>query len=193
MDLFKTNYILNKYNLFWQYPVITEEEFYHQNKENSCFIGLPWATMIDKKYKLEFIYRSIKPFVKSKNNFTCCQHIFFKRFIDLWKSLEITKVYCVHKVKGEDIINGVEILPCPLYAVNIEDKKRNSKFIDVNYLNKERNLLYSFIGSYSPSYISDIRKRIYDVKHPKNCLVENTNIWHFRSIVYSEKQNKKKN
>ena len=69
MDLFETNYILNKYNLFWQYPVITEEEFYNQNKENSCFIGLPWATMIDKKYKLEFIYTSIKPFVKSKNNF----------------------------------------------------------------------------------------------------------------------------
>jgi len=184
--------IMNSFKLFWQYPVITEKTFYLQNKDKDNFIGLPWATMRDKKYNLELMYKIIKPYVKFKNYYTCCQHIDFKVFINLWKSLGITKVYTVHKSKGEDNINGVEILPCPLYAVNFEDKSRNKKFIGVNYFSKERPLLYSFIGAYNPHcYITDIRERIYEMKHPKNCLVEKTNSWHFEKMVYSKMQNSK--
>jgi len=38
--------------LFWQYPVITEKIFYEQNKHCSNYLGLPWATFIDKKVDL---------------------------------------------------------------------------------------------------------------------------------------------
>ena len=41
--------IVEKFNLFWQYPVITELTFYNQNKENPLYIGFPWATIIDNK------------------------------------------------------------------------------------------------------------------------------------------------
>ena len=37
--------ILKQYDLFWQYPVITEKVFYMQNKNNTSFLGFPWATM----------------------------------------------------------------------------------------------------------------------------------------------------
>ena len=32
------NQILKKYNLFWQYPVITEDKFYEQNKNDPLYI-----------------------------------------------------------------------------------------------------------------------------------------------------------
>lgn len=45
---FPTKKRMEMYKLFWQYPVITEKEFFIQNKENINFIGIPWATIIDK-------------------------------------------------------------------------------------------------------------------------------------------------
>ena len=38
--------------LFWQYPVITEKTFYEQNKDDPMYVGLPWATILDKRYIL---------------------------------------------------------------------------------------------------------------------------------------------
>ena len=49
--------IIKKYKLFWQYPVITEKTFYEQNKDNNCYIGFPWATIIDKRYNLNIILK----------------------------------------------------------------------------------------------------------------------------------------
>jgi hypothetical protein len=43
----KTDEIINKTGLFWQYPVITEKTFYEQNKDDENFIGIPWATILD--------------------------------------------------------------------------------------------------------------------------------------------------
>ena len=40
--------LLNKYNLFFQYPARTEEICNIQNKHKSNYIGMPWATIIDK-------------------------------------------------------------------------------------------------------------------------------------------------
>ena len=192
-DKVKCEEIILKYNLFWQYPVITEQTFYKQNKWDPDYLGLPWATMRDKKYNLELMYKLIKPYIKFQSYYTCCQHIDFRIFINLWKSLGITKVYSCHKVKGEDVINGIKILPCPLYAVNVEDKSRNKKFENIDFLTNERKLLYSFMGAYNPHcYINDIRKRIYNMKHPKKCLVEKTNMWHFEKMVYSKLQNVRK-
>ena len=49
---FQTELILEKTKLFWQYPVITEQEFYNQNKDDPLFLGFPWATIFDKRYFL---------------------------------------------------------------------------------------------------------------------------------------------
>lgn len=178
--------------IFWQYPVITEKTFNQQNEQFSNFVGFPWATVIDKGYNLSDIHYLLRPQIDKKlQNYTCCQHIHFRRLIPLFRSLDITRVYTPHKIVDEDVIEDIKIKPCPLYAVNIEDPDRNSKFKQVDILKHPRDILYSFIGAYMNHYISDIRKKIFEMQHDDNCVIENTGIWHFEKQVYSDKQNAK--
>ena len=151
--------IIRESKLFWQYPVITEKVFYEQNKNDEHFMGIPWATVIDKEIKQDILYDTLKKKIEKKNYYTCCQHVCFRKLIKLFKSLNINTVYASHKIKGEDDIDGVNILPCPLYAVNFEDKSRNEIFKDKDYINIKRNTLYSFVGTYNSNfYCSNIKK-----------------------------------
>ncbi len=157
--------IIKQYKLFWQYPVITEKAFYEQNKNNSSFIGFPWATIIDKRYNLNIIFKILKSHISSNTfQYTCCQHISFRNLIPLFKALNINVVYSPHKIKGEDKIDGIVIKPCPLYAVNYEDETRNMKFKNIDLLNYPRPLLYSFVGGYQNGYLSNIRNNIFKLK-----------------------------
>ena len=188
--MFPTDEILNKYKLFWQYPAITEKTFFLQNKYNENFLGFPWATIIDKKYNLRVIYNILKQFIDpNKTYYACCQHIYFKHFIGLWKVLNIKTVYVSHKIKGEDVIDGIILKPCPLYAVNIENDDFNKEFKDIYLLNVERNILYNFIGGYQKGYLTQIRPNIFKMKHPENTIIRNTGDWHLNKLVYNEKQN----
>jgi len=186
-----TEDIINKYRLFWQYPAITEKQFYLQEKDNAHYFGLPWATINDKRYNHSLVFNIVKHLVnKDHKYYTCCQHISYKMFIPLWKALNITKVYISHKQIGIDNIDGIELLPCPLFAVNFETKEYNKDFENVDFINVERPMLYSFIGGYQPrDYMSNIRQRIFDMKHPDNTDIINTGIWHLDNIVFSNKQN----
>lgn len=181
----------NDLNLFWQYPVITEKEFFNQNKQYGNFIGVPWATIIDKNVNLTVVLQHIRPQIKHLNNYTCCQHIHFRKLVPLFKSLNIDRLYTSHKVIGQDTIDDIKLKPCPLYAVNIEDTNRNSTFRNVDLVTTKRDLLYSFTGAYMHHYLSDIRERIFNMPHPDNCVVENTGVWHFEKQVYSDAQNMK--
>ena len=176
--------------LYWQYPVITEKTFYEQNKHNKQYIGVPWATILDKvKNKdklLNLLYKSCN---NNFDNYTCCQHISFRILIPFFKMLNIQTLYTPHKIKNEDEIDGIKIVACPLYAVNIEDEKRNKIFKDVDFLNNSRRYLYSFMGAYNPKwYLTDIRKKILDMKHSENTFIKYTGQWHFEKSVYSELQ-----
>jgi len=181
--------------LFWQYPVITEKTFFEQNKGNPNYLGLPWATIIDKRINLNNIYRFIlkNKLNKNKSNcFTCCQHISFRKLINFWKLIGVKTVYSPHKVIGEDEINGVKIISCPLYAVNVEDKERNKLIKGTDILNSRRDILYSFAGGYQPNdYLTDIRARIFQLnsRHKSDVYIKNTGDWHFNKVVYSNKQN----
>ena len=190
---FPTEEINSFHDLFWQYPVITEKKFFEQNRDDDCYIGLPWATLIDKKININEIIKSITIFIdKDINYYTCCQHIHFRRLLPLFKVLNINCLYTPHKIKGEDNISDIIIKPCPLYAVNIEDESRNSLFKNVDFLECERELLYSFIGAYNPNiYISKVRENLYSMNHPSNTIVENSNGWFYENVVYSKKQNSK--
>lgn len=190
MSVFPTRKILESSNLFWQYPVITEKIFYEQNKDDVFFLGFPWATCIDKRVNTNDIFKLIIKFNEKKDYYTCCQHIHFRKFINLFKLLGITTVYTPHKIKEEDEINGVKLIACPLYAVNIEDNSRNKEFENVDFLNNEREILYSFMGGYHKGYLTSIRQDIFNMEHPSNAVVINTGGWHFESTVYSSKQNK---
>ena len=209
--VFPTEYVMNEYNLFWQYPVITEETFYNQNKTDEKYIGLPWATIIDKKmYDATIIYQIIKHYMEyidstnsnnsnSNNNtsttpyYTCCQHIHFRYLIDFFKELNINIIYTPHKLINEDTINDISIKACPLYAANIEDEHRNQIFKNINFLNSQRKYLYSFQGAYDKQwYLTNIREQLFNMKHPDDCYVKNIGIWHYNNIVYSTLQNKEK-
>jgi len=182
---------VDKNQLFWQYPVITEKTFYEQNKNNSDYLGLPWATIIDKNISLDHVYNLIAS-NQTKPNFTCCQHIHFRKLIDFWRSIDIKTVYSPHKKIGEDQIDGIKILPCPLFAVNIEDKTRNKLILETDILECERPLLYSFVGGYqSWDYLTDIREKIFNLKSrsKEDVYIRNTGTWHFNCVVYNDKQN----
>ena len=191
MSLFQTDEILSKFKLFWQYPVITEKTFYEQNKTNETYIGFPWATIIDKRYDLNVIFKLMKSYIRPNvQYYTCCQHISFRNLIPLFKLLGIHTIYTPHKILTEDQLNDIQLRPCPLYAVNIEDNNRNLTFSKCDPLNLNRKLLYSFQGAYHPSwYLTDIRKRIFEMKHPGNCYVNHIGNWHFENVVYNKLQN----
>ena len=186
--------IIKKYDkIFWQYPAITEEAFYNQNKSNTNYFGFPWATVHDQKINLNIIFNILIPFVEpQKKYYTCCQHIIFRKFINLWKALNIEVVYASHKMVKEDVINGIIIKPCPLFAVNIENKLFNSSFNNIDLLNNERKILYNFVGGYQQAdYLTQIRPNIFKMKHPDNCVVKFTGNWHLHNVVFNEKQNHK--
>ena len=193
MTCFDTELTMSRLKLFWQYPVITEKTFYEQNKTNENYLGIPWATIIDKKYNLNVMHNLLKGYIKKDMfYYTCCQHISFRMLLPLFKALNIINVYTPHKIKGENCLDDVQLSPCPLYAVNCEDDMRNGTFNGVDFLNIKRDILYSFQGAYNPNwYLTDIRKRIFETKHPDNCYVKHIGNWHFDNVVYSGKQNNK--
>lgn len=190
MEIFDTQSFLQKSGLFWQYPVITEKEFYKQNNKDPFYCGIPWATIIDKRINTNELLRFTLQFTKQKEYYTCCQHISFRKLIPFFKIIGVKILYTPHKVIGEDEINGIRIMPCPLYAVNFEDTTRNKEFLNKDFVNLERNILYSFMGGFQIQYLTDIRKKIFNLERNKNNKIINTGDWHFNKTVYSSKQNK---
>lgn len=185
--------IINNNKLFWQYPVITEQTFYEQNKDDINYFGFPWATCIDKGINTNDLARLLLPVVdKNKKYYTCCQHISFKKYISLFKILGIITIYSSHKIKNQNEIDNIKILPCPLYACNFEDTTRNAEFRDKNFSTINRKYLYSFVGGVQSCYLTNIRNNLFTMKHPVNTIVQNTGDWHFNKVVYSQYQNHKR-
>jgi len=184
--------------LFWQYPVITEKVFSLQNTDNESYVAMPWATIIDKRIDLNKIKAALQlKTERNRFNITCCQHIYFKKLIPFFKEIGINVLYTPHKVLDEDVIDGIIIKPCPLYAVNVEDERKNDCFKNINYMNRERRILYSFQGAYQEIYISKIRLEILKLQSgsgmglkikPEDVYVKNIGEWHFNNTVYSDAQ-----
>ena len=83
--MFNTEYFLTYTGLFCQYPAITEKKFYEQNKHDETYVGIPWATIIDKGVQLQSVYNLLKSSLPAQNYYTCCQHIAFYKFVTIWK------------------------------------------------------------------------------------------------------------
>lgn len=194
MDRFPTEELLTQSNLFWQFPVKTEEEFYLQSKDDPFYVGIPWATVIDKKINIEMLQSSLKPvfqFLRSRYGdqtpfYTCCQHIHYRNLIPLFKEFGIAEVFSPHKTLGEDYLEGIKITACPLYAVNFEVEARRK----LGEHNGPRDLFYSFVGAHRTDYLSDIRQRIFNLPKRNDSYIENTGDWHFEGTVYSAAQSK---
>ena len=196
-NIFDWQKFIDHEKLFWQYPVWTEKQFYLQAQNHSNYIGFPWATILDKRisnWNSESLIPKLQPKLnKGVSYITCCQHIRFRELKNACQRLNIKVLYTSHKRIGEDWLGNwgeIELRPCPLFAVNIEDKKRNKVFKNVNLLNYNRKYLYSFIGSYKPDcYISKIRGNIFNMSHGPEALIHRTEHWHFKEMVYNPKQN----
>jgi len=186
MNVFPTEKIMNQFNIDWEGPVITEKKFFEQRQNDPMYIGFPWATIIREKTLKSELKAVMTKYINNKNEYyTCCQSIHYLRLIDLFKKLNIRCVYaCHYKKKDEDVVNNIIIKPCPLYAISIEDDKRNIIFKGINYLETERKYLYSFVGGYMKHYLSNIRLRIFNLPKKDDNIIINTGDWHFQDIVY---------
>ena len=197
--------IINKLQLVWQYPVITELTVCNQQHNNPTYIGLPWATIIDKQIDINQVYSIICRYIRIQPTIqkysTCCQHVSYKQLIPLFVRLGITHLYISHKIIGLDVLNNIRLYALPLYAVNIEDDERNILYKTLTsytaetthstLLQKKREYIYCFMGAYNHRwYLSTIRNKIFTMKHPSNTFIKNTEEWHFENIVYGKQVGK---
>lgn len=177
--------------MFFQYPARTEEVFATLMPEDAPYMPIPWATIIDKRCDLDRLRNSLAficATVDPHATITCCQHIHWRRLLPLMTSLGIRTVYTPHKLRGEDLIDGVRIIACPLFAVNVEDRAFASLGTEIAPP-AHRDLIYSFIGAYAAHYISDVRARLFKMAHPVDAIVRSIDEWHLESVVYTSHQN----
>lgn len=181
-------YVANT-GMFFQYPARTEAAFAQTGRADATYMPIPWATIIDKRYDIDRLRNalaSICATLSPRPTSTCCQHIHWRQLLPLLTSLGIRTLYTPHKLLGEDLINGMRIVACPLFAVNVEDPAFAA-------LGREpvgrRDLLYSFVGANASHYISDVRARLFAMAHPVDAVVHSIDAWHLEHVVYSCHQN----
>jgi len=200
---------------FWQYPCATEkqalknhialnigENIDKHKKVAHTYLGLPWATYIDRKlpYLKEFDYIASRlAELKSQcralgyklHVHTVCQHIHWQRIADWFKKLEVTDLHLSH-CEYRFLENGdpwtYSIHSWPLIAASIEG-------LDAPVVNEslkpidERLYLVSFVGAQMPHYRSNVRlllQKEFCAKKETDVLFELRHEWHYNKIVYEE-------
>lgn len=214
---------VNKYNknfeiwklknpkLFWQYPVITEQQAYNSLlkiaklyvlNEHYVYLAIPWVTIIDQMnhkiadaVRISEIVDIIKKYTthcKLNNNtifLTSCQSIHYKKLFGYFKELKIKYLFTPHKIQDIDQIEGIQIKAFPLYAVNFENKNRSN---GLKYT-ANRKYLYSFIGAYqSTNYLSQIRLNLTKLNNSDG-IIKIRKEWYFNNVVYNEQIRGKNN
>lgn len=177
--IFPTDEILSEFDLHWQYPDVTEYIFYTQEKANPHFIGLPWD-QIDFDVDLLQKYIDI-----NKEYYTCC--VDYQKFIMYFKKLNITTVYTPRKIYGQNTIDNIVLKPCSVYAINIEQEIINTSFKNVDFINKPRLFLYSFMEGLDKNYKSKIVLDLFNL--PRN----NESMLIIKKTYPDNLQNKDKN
>ncbi len=198
---------------FWQYPCSTERQALENHADvqiEQCFdpnsrtfhvyLGLPWATYIDKAKTPKEVeecvgqkIRGLRDLIQHANYtlavHTVCQHIHWRRLIDLWHSLCVTHLHLSHfdQIARIDCsASGFVGHSWPLIAVNVEVPERTQGLSSAK-LAKERKYLASFIGAQMSHYRSDVRVRLsklIDDSGRSDLFVKMTDQWHFNKIVY---------
>ncbi len=199
----------------WQQPCCTEMISYELHKKIAIgsnidkkkkvintYIGLPWATFIDKKAPLgeitSFIGKKISEYNKlvksvgyTLNVHTVCQSIHWFRILDYFYQAGITDIHASHYsdilTKKQNPYN-LRIHSWHLYAVNVEDVQRNKNIV-INKPIEEKTLFASFKGAHMIHYLSDIRLLLnYAYKRDKiktDIVIEINDEWHFNKEVFA--------
>jgi hypothetical protein len=197
-------------NLFWQFPCITEKcAFLNHLSLNSplftedtfhIYLGLPWATFIDRKIFPDDIIKSMKVKISgirlallesnlSLRIHTVCQHIYWERCLDVWSDLGINDLWLSHASKEvKQKINGINIHPWSLFAVNIEDVQR-SDGVKAGKLATQKKYLASFIGAHIGHYLTADRLKLKKFENEADFYIEIQDKWHYEDVVYSHQVN----
>lgn len=179
---------------YWQTPAKTEQWAYEKCLELiefnlfEQFVCFPWASLVDflnhnqsKKSKILIDALNNAPPKMAIKRITFCQHIFALELLPFFKQLGITDIYWVHKIKEQDVIEGIKLHPYPLYPVM--HYKRAKPYVNKPLL--DRKYLYSFIGSYQHDlYLTKAREWIFNLPVRDDAVVVKRNEWHFEADVY---------
>jgi hypothetical protein len=200
---------------FWQYPATTERQA-HQNhlrlpagsnldvagKVVHTYLGLPWATYIDRKQwpqdverfmhlRLDGLRRLAAEQGYDLRVHTVCQQIHWRRAIGSFVRLGVTDLHLCHAEASIDPqAEGwpLRIHSWPLIAPNIEDPGRRDGLVIGKPVGARR-WLASFIGAHMPHYRSDVRLRLHEAARASgraDVLVDLGQEWHFNKVVYAE-------
>jgi len=211
--------IASKDNPFhWQQPCCTELAAYKLHRDLDCesifdskpkivntYLGIPWASFIDKKYYLGELVAILKPKIDyykkvAKDNghtlrvHTVCQSIHWKRHLDYFAHIGVTDLHASHYsdvlTKFENPYGlSVKMHSWHLYAVNVEDPERNKNIVtDTEDISNP--LLACFKGAHMAHYLSDVRLLL-QLAHKKDkfredVIVELDDEWHFNKDVFGK-------
>jgi len=200
---------------FWQYPAATERQALgnHQGMARGShldaaartihtYLGLPWATYIDKKHYPPEVATWIRPRLAGLRALaqaagfevavhTVCQHIHWRRLLSHFRLLGISDLHishCEHPAHAEVGKDGPRLHSWPLIAVNVEDHTRRQG-LDFERPVQERRYLASFIGAHMKHYRTDVRLRLLQAAQDSaraDVVVDLGKQWHFNAVVYQE-------
>ncbi len=186
---------------FWQYPCRTEQDAFERHQRFSApyrdrtgvhvYLGMPWATWIDKKTFPEQLLGAFHSRLEAVREMldqplevhSVCQHIRWKEHTHRFEQAGVKHLWIAHKEKGWDHELGLSLQAWPLYAVNILDPERRDglEFLPV----QEKTIFASFKGAHMKHYPTDIRKRLTSLASLTGYEVEVTDLWHFNKVVYN--------
>ena len=186
---------------FWQYPCRTEQDAFerHQRMQTPywdaegvhLYVGMPWATWIDKKTFPDTLLEAYRSRVKAMQAVlglplqvhSVCQHIRWKEHPHRFEQAGINQLWIAHKEKGWDTEGQLRLHSWPLYAVNVLDPERREglEFVPV----EKKTIFASFKGAHMKHYPSDIRLRLKELAHLEGYEIEVTDLWHFNKVVYN--------
>lgn len=190
-------------NLFWQHPARTEHDAWQRvcslrswpAEPGICsvYIGLPWATFIDRESFPEVLLVTIAARIRRLAEYldsrgiqlrvnTVCQHILWERHVEQFRNLGITNLWISHKQLGIDELNGMRLHAWPLYAVNVREADRRLGIVDRPV--DERTLTASFMGAHMGHYLSEVRLRLADLAREPGFDITITRDRHFDRAVY---------
>lgn len=194
---FNDGYLI-AYPFEWQRPAKTEEwtwDYLSSTAHRSNFIefiSFPWATLIDlirrqQNIRSDKLINELNNIPPKKKLFrvTVCQHVKLKEIIHLYKKLKVTDIFWPHKIRGEDVIDGIRVHPYVLYPYAYYEKNNNEykKIQNSEYLT-------SFIGAYDKGrYLNNIREKIFEFEHKPKTLIIKRSSWHFEIDVYQNQVN----
>jgi hypothetical protein len=188
---------------FWQYPCRTEQDAFERHQKITgpvlsantvhTYIGLPWATWIDKKDIPKSLLKAFGDRIESVKTFlaelgldlhvhSVCQHIYWKRDMDYFQRAGVNHLWISHKEKGWDTEQALRLHAWPLYAVNVLDPARQKGLKSMSA--EKKSTFASFKGAHMKHYLSDIRLQLKELGKVDGYEIEVTDLWHYNHLVY---------